>query len=74
VTLPPMNLWSRNINNRGRIIRIGGGLAFLAAALVAGWNGMVIPTVILGISAAFMLYEGARGWCALRACGVKTPF
>jgi hypothetical protein len=27
---------------------------------------------ILGIAGAFGIYEAVRGWCFLRACGIKT--
>ena len=49
-----------------------GGLSLLAAYLflsVSGWLALLF--LLLGI---FTLFEAARGWCAFRACGVKTPF
>ncbi|MHA3769911.1 YgaP family membrane protein [Verrucomicrobiota bacterium sgz303538] len=69
-----MNFWSRNIDTRGRSIRIGSSLFLFIATLISALNGWNWLAVILGISAAFVLYEGLRGWCLLRACGVKTRF
>ena len=60
-----------NIDGRGRLVRAGMGLALAVAAVAAGlkigWVGRV-----LGAAAIFALFEAARGWCALRACGIKT--
>lgn len=62
---------SRNINPKGRLLRgiiallllVGAGFGFSAAR----WLGLV-----LAASGAFVLFEALRGWCALRACGIKT--
>ena len=59
------------ISNRGRLVRglmaigffIGASFAFVASF----WLGMV-----LAASGGFVLFEALRGWCALRACGIKT--
>ncbi len=62
-----------NIDNFGRVLRGLGGLGLLlAGALVVGR----IPwaAVILFVSGAFCIFEALRGWCALRACGVRTRF
>lgn len=63
--------FSPNIDNKGRLLRaaialllfIGAGFGFAATL----WLGLV-----LAASGAFVLFEALRGWCALRACGVKT--
>jgi hypothetical protein len=64
-------LFSRNISNKGRLAR---GLA--AAGLLAGaWFAFDVSTwlgVLLLLSGGFVLFEALRGWCALRACGLKT--
>ena len=61
----------RNIDGKGRLIRAVMGLALGVGAVVAGrqiwWAGLV-----LGAAAVFALFEATRGWCALRACGIKT--
>ena len=63
--------FSPNIDNKGRLLRgtialllfIGAGFGFAAAL----WLGLA-----LAASGAFVLFEALRGWCALRACGIKT--
>jgi hypothetical protein len=60
-----------NLDRKGRLARgIGGGLLLAGAGFGFGvsiWLG-------LGLFAmgAFMLFEAVRGWCGLRACGLKT--
>lgn len=64
-------LFERNIDRRGRLVRAVMGLALVVAAVIAGlkiwWAGL-----LLGAAAVFTLFEAIRGWCALRACGIKT--
>jgi len=70
-----MSFFSRNIGRTGRILRAIAGLGLLVMAVVIGsgahrwWVGL-----ILGISGCFGLFEAFRGWCFLRACGIKTKF
>ncbi len=63
--------FSRNIDNRGRLMRGIGAVGLFAGAWfgfgVSMWLGLV-----LAVSGAFVLFEALRGWCALRACGIKT--
>lgn len=67
------NIFQPNIGRQGRIIRALIGLAFFVAALIVGqsvwWAGL-----LLGACAAFAGFEAARGWCAARACGIKTKY
>jgi hypothetical protein len=60
-----------NLQSRGRIVRgLAGGLlvaAGLVTAFYLWWAGLV-----LGLSGLFALYEATRGWCVLRACGIRT--
>jgi cytochrome c biogenesis factor len=69
-----------NLDRYGRMVRavcgallvgVGVGQAFFFARpwRIFHWMALLIP-VALG---AFMLYEARKGWCALRACGLKTP-
>jgi hypothetical protein len=66
-------LFAPNIDNKGRIFRGILGTALLIGGLIAvfyvWWLGL-----ILLVSAAFTLFEAIRGWCGLRACGIKTKF
>lgn len=68
-----MSTFRPNIDNRGRLLR---GLA--ALLLLLGGLAAINPLPWLGgillISSAFVYFEALRGWCALRACGIKTKF
>ena len=64
-------LLAPNIDNKGRTVR---GLCALLLFIAAGftmslslWLGLV-----LAASGLFVLFEALRGWCVLRACGLKT--
>jgi len=60
-----------NITRRGRLFRGACGLAMIVAGLIAfrsvRWLG-----VVLILAAGFTLFEAVRGWCVMRACGIKT--
>lgn len=65
------NGFTRNIDNRGRVVR--GVLAivlFVAACLVVEQQRTI--GVLLFLSGGFVLFEAVQGWCGLRACGIKT--
>ena len=64
-------LFSPNIDNRGRIVRGCGALVLLAGAGFVFTVSVWLGAVLLG-AGAFVLFESLRGWCALRACGIKT--
>jgi hypothetical protein len=63
--------FSRNIDRAGRIVR-----AVLGALLVAGGGAVCFWNIWAGVSllggGAFVLFEAFRGWCVMRACGIKT--
>jgi hypothetical protein len=65
------SLFPRNINGKGRIIRALGALALMTGAIIACRYSAWL-SAILGLSGTFVAFEAARGWCALRACGIKT--
>ena len=62
---------SPNIETKGRVIRGVGALALLVGAAfgftVSLWLGLVLLA-----SGLFVGFEALRGWCFLRACGIKT--
>jgi len=64
-------LFSRNISTTGRLVRGLGALALLLGRgigfFVSIWLG-----VALSVFGVFVLFEALRGWCLLRACGLKT--
>jgi len=68
----PLSKMKQNIDSTGRVARGGIAVIFLLA------GGCLIPQTRL-LSAIFILiglfcaFEAWIGWCAVRACGVKTP-
>jgi hypothetical protein len=71
--------WACNIDARGRKARlITGAIVDLcgAAGIIAGVlrdsTSVLIVGIFLFMAGSFMIFEGARGWCALRAMGIKT--
>lgn len=65
------SFFSRNIDNKGRLIRGLGALALLAGAGF-GFATSIWLGIALLASGVFVAFEALRGWCALRACGIKT--
>ena len=65
------NFFRPNLSRAGRIVR-----AVLATALLIGGIFAVSHLIWLGVglfvSAGFVFFEAARGWCVMRACGIKT--
>jgi hypothetical protein len=63
--------FSRNLDRKGRIVRgvIAVGL-FIGAWFAFGVSSLL--GIVLTVSAVFTLFEALRGWCVVRACGVKT--
>ena len=62
---------SPNLTRAGRWVRAAGALALLISAAIA-LSFSVWLAIILLISGGFVLFEALRGWCLLRACGIKT--
>lgn len=65
------SFFSPNIDNRGRLVRGLGALGLLVGAFF-GLQASLWLGLVLFASAGFVLFEALRGWCALRACGIKT--
>ena len=65
--------FSRNIDSKGRLIRAFIALLFLAGAAFA-FNMNVWLALGLLSGGVFVAFEALRGWCALRACGIRTKF
>jgi hypothetical protein len=68
-----------NIDHRGRKARlIGGvmvdlcGIALIITGVFTSSRAMLGVGIFLCITGSFMIFEGACGWCALRAMGIKT--
>ncbi len=65
------SFFARNISNTGRLVRGLGALALLLGAGI-GFFVSILLGVVLAVSGVFVLFEALRGWCLLRACGLKT--
>jgi hypothetical protein len=63
--------FSRNISNRGRLVRGISGLVLIGTGLAISPPGRWICFALVA-SGGFVLFEAVRGWCLLRACGVRT--
>jgi len=63
--------FSRNFDNKGRLVRALGTLALLVSASF-GFSVSVWLSIALLASGVFLAFEALRGWCFLRACGIKT--
>lgn len=62
-----------NLGLTGRVVRLVWAL-LLAGGSVWGFTVSVWLGGLLAAGAAFALFEAARGWCLLRACGIKTKW
>jgi hypothetical protein len=65
--------FSRNLDFRGRMARgVIGTLCLVAGIIIAGdyslWG------LIFVVAGLFAIFESIRGWCLVRACGIKTKF
>jgi hypothetical protein len=63
----------RNIETKGRAARgaVAAVFLLLGACLVSGVPFLGAAFIVIGL---FMAFEAFIGWCAVRACGFKTPF
>ena len=62
-----------NIGSQGRLFRGLGALGLFVGAWFAFDVSTWLGIVLLGFG-GFALFEALRGWCGLRACGIKTRF
>ncbi len=65
------HFFAPNISRGGRVLRALFGLALLGAAVLAASRSTSMG-IAFAVAGAFALYEALRGWCMLRACGIKT--
>ena len=63
--------FAANIGPAGRIVRGLMGLALLVGAVLS-FQQSVWLAVLLAAAGVFSLFEALRGWCLMRACGIKT--
>ncbi len=63
--------FARNLDAKGRLARAMFGLALIGVGLlVFAQSRWLCLAMVLG--GGFALYEAGRGWCVMRACGIKT--
>lgn len=67
------SLFRPNLAPGERGLRAVASLLFATGAFLFIDRHAVIAALLLA-SAAFLMFEALRGWCALRACGVRTKF
>lgn len=60
-----------NITGRGRVARAIWGVLLIAAAILL-FSRSRFASFLLGAAGGFALFEAVRGWCVVRACGIKT--
>ena len=63
--------FSPNLERKGRIVRALGGIALLVGGVIV-WPSILWVGIVLLAFGGFVLLEAFRGWCLLRACGIKT--
>jgi hypothetical protein len=63
--------FASNIDRRGRIARAIWGVACIIGGLILALYSWWVCGVLVA-SGIFALYEAFRGWCLMRACGIKT--
>lgn len=68
-----------NIDQRGKKVRLVTGAivdAVGAILILAGvlWNqtGYILAGGVVSLAGLFMIFEGVKGWCVVRAMGFKT--
>jgi len=62
-----------NLNFRGRMARgVIGTLCLVAGIVIAGDYSLL--GLIFVAAGLFAIFESLRGWCLVRACGLKTKF
>ena len=62
-----------NIDWRGRVIRGVLGISLIAAGIFICTSGRWFGLALIP-GGGFCLFEAGRGWCVMRACGVKTKY
>jgi len=65
------SFFKQNIGRHGRMARgIVGAVLLIAGIIMADFDlRIALPLVGIGL---FCIFEALRGWCLLRACGLRT--
>jgi hypothetical protein len=69
----------RNIDQRGRRVRLltgavveAGGAVLILAGVFRNELLLIVAGAVVSLAGLFMIFEGVKGWCVLRALGMKT--
>lgn len=62
-----------NIDSKGRLARGALALIFFLLAAVLFSQSLVL-SILFALAGLFTAFEALRSWCAVRACGIRTPF
>jgi hypothetical protein len=62
-----------NIDRKGRLARTIFGVAYILAGLVCLRSSWWVCATLVAVG-VFAFFEALRGWCLMRASGVKTKF
>ena len=49
------------------------GVSVLVTGIATGQLALIIAGGVTSGAGMFVIFEGVKGWCVLRAVGVKTP-
>ena len=63
--------FAKNIGTAGRVVRGVSALALFIGAGVGFAVSFWLGAALAGVG-GFVLFEALRGWCVLRACGIRT--
>ena len=61
-----------NISGKGRLLRFLYGCVFMGIGWYVCYSGVKWLGIPLILGGGFTWFEAARGWCVMRACGIKT--
>ncbi|HEX4342243.1 MAG TPA: YgaP-like transmembrane domain [Verrucomicrobiae bacterium] len=65
---------SPNISKTGRLLRFLLGCTFVFVGWYLCRQNYKIVSILFFIAGGFTWFEAVRGWCVMRACGVKTKW
>ncbi|MBN2369155.1 MAG: DUF2892 domain-containing protein [Vicinamibacteria bacterium] len=68
-----MRILDPNIERPGRIARGALGASLVIIGAVALLQAPLLGVALIAVG-AFSIFQGASGWCVLRACRLRTPF
>jgi len=66
--------WAPNLSRTGRLLRAAWGVLLAGAGFWAALAGHLWIGGFAVVAGCFALFEAARGWCIVRACGMKTRY